>query len=196
MDLKHYHWLLAIKCRCGKLAYLGHLVGASHQQIYRNSGWHCFGQRGQGHDEGSIFIYGRVSVLIYTAHTRHLTCSLSCSHAPLFLCPILTWFTLQGTRRNGNTMNNMKNMPNVWRRTGIWLLSPARLINRCVSVSTHSPPHTQRKSRVKKGEIGQRLGFHCWPVDGCLYSSLPWHQLHNTLLLSNSLQPQKPQNFY
>lgn len=58
------------------------------------------------------------------------------------------------------------------------------------------PPHTQRKSRVKKGEIGQRLGFHCWPVDACLYSSLPWHQLHNMLLLSNRLQPQKPQSLY
>lgn len=153
-DFQHYHWLLAILSRCGKFFYLGCLVGASHQQIYRNSGWHCFGQRGQGHDEESIFFNGRGS-----AHTRHLTCSLSCSHAPLSLCQILTWFTLQGTRRNGNTMNNMKNMPNIWRRAGIWLPSPAALINRWVSLSTHSPPTHKEKAELRKVKLGNDSGF-------------------------------------
>lgn len=54
------------------------------------------------------------------------------------------------------------------RQTGIRPLSPAKLINRCVSVSTHSPHTHKRNSRVKKGEIG-RLRFQCWPVDACLY---------------------------
>lgn len=62
-------------------------------------------------------------------------------------------------------------------------------------LSTRSPPHTQRNSRVKKGEIEQRLRFQCWPVSGCLYKPVALsHDIsHTTCRRCPSLQPQNPQ---
>lgn len=69
-----FFWFV-IKCRCGKLAHLGRLVDASHQQICRSSGRHCFGQSRQGRDLGDwLFKWQRFKT--------NQTCPLALSASP------------------------------------------------------------------------------------------------------------------
>lgn len=144
-----------------------------------------------------MFFHGRDSVQIYCTHkTPHLpfACSLTFSRGPLLLCQLLTRFTLQDARRNGEC--------NEWyEKNANWHLTTfSSQADKSARLHFHrQPPHAQRNSRVKKGEIGQRLGFQGWPVNGCLHKPVALsHDISRAtrLLLSKSLQPHNPQSFF
>lgn len=167
MDLKHYHWLLVdsfVTCnkvqmwKIGSPRMSGRCFPSADTQKLRLTLFSTEGTRTWWGKHIHSWQKFNVNILDTYTHDTSLVLSLALIHS-LFFCQLLTWFSLHGTSRNGNTMNNMKNMPNVWRRTGIWLLSPARLINHCVFVSTHSPPTLKEIAELRRVKLGNDSGF-------------------------------------
>lgn len=174
MNLKHYHWWLCdcfLTCNKVQMWKIGSprtscrcFPSADMQKLRLTLFWTDRTRIWWGRH---VLLWQRIST--NTLYTQDTSLALACLHTFSLRANFLCWFTLQDTRHHENTMNNMKKMPNVWKHTWHLTTFPGQADKSMHLHFQRQPPHTQRHSRAKKGEIGQRLRLQSWPVNGCLY---------------------------
>lgn len=175
MDLKHYHWWLSdnfLTCnkvqmwKIGSPKMPGRCFPSADIQKLRLTLFWTEGTRTWWGKH--ILLWQTFSINIpYTEDSPSLVLSFSLmAHFPCVS-------SLHGSRYKERGVMGIQWI--IWKKSQMFgdilaLTAFTSQADKSVCLRFHpQPPHTQRNSRVKKGEIGQRLRFQCWPVNGCLY---------------------------